>query len=80
MIVYYSHLLYYGKRLFWRMARSAWLLTGQDFPVFPTGNALFLVPCRENNRKKWKSVKMSDDEHSGNEFYYPQGGKGWLSV
>jgi hypothetical protein len=34
--------LLYGKNVFWRMPQSDWLLTGQDFPVLPTGNAQFL--------------------------------------
>jgi hypothetical protein len=41
-------LLLCGKR----MAQSDWLLTGQDFPVLPTGNTLFLLPWLEDNHKK----------------------------
>jgi hypothetical protein len=33
------------------MAQSDWLLTGQDFPVLPTGDTLFLLPWQENNHK-----------------------------
>jgi hypothetical protein len=41
-----------GKHLFWQMAQSDWLRTGQDFSVLPAGNTQFLLPCQENNHKK----------------------------
>jgi hypothetical protein len=41
------------------MAQFDWLLTGQDFPVLPTDNKQFLLPCEENNHKKlYNSMKF----------------------
>ena len=49
------------KHLFWRRAQFDWLLTGQDFPVLPTGNTQFLLPCYVRLRRE-PSFKQSKKE------------------
>ena len=52
MLSNFVYFLLYGKHLFWRIAQFDWLLTGQDFPVLPTGNTQFLLPYKAVTRAK----------------------------